>query len=155
MDRLPCVRRPGRATTAARRNGRRRPLLPRPAAHAQGQVGLSLGRRRGCRISRRSYCSEDDWGQLDHARGVVPVGGASFEDMYDAPYCLIRARETLLMRRRFNTGYRAHAGARCWRERLLRQVPVLACRAASLSISVCTACAAWPANTFCWVAAAA
>lgn len=35
------------------------------------------------------------------------------------------------------------------------QVPVFACRAASLSISDCTACAAWPANSFCWVAAAA
>src|SRR5581483_2584299 len=37
----------------------------------------------------------------------------------------------------------------------LLQVPVFACRAASLSISDCTACAAWAANSFCWVAAAA
>ena len=34
------------------------------------------------------------------------------------------------------------------------QIPVSACRAASLSISDCTACAAWSANSFCWVAAA-
>jgi hypothetical protein len=40
-------------------------------------------------------------------------------------------------------------------DRPLLQVPIFVCRAASLSISDCTACAAWPANSFCWVAAAA
>jgi hypothetical protein len=47
------------------------------------------------------------------------------------------------------------SGLQKCRERPLLQVPVFACRAASLSISDCTACAAWPANSFCWVAAAA
>jgi hypothetical protein len=48
--------------------------------------------------------------------------------------------------------------ARCRRKsrpRPLLQVLLFTCRAASLSISDCTACAAWPANSFCWVAAAA
>lgn len=53
------------------------------------------------------------------------------------------------------TLFTASSGLQKRRERPLLQVPVFACRAASLSISDCTACAAWPANSFCWVAAAA
>ena len=52
-------------------------------------------------------------------------------------------------------GYKSAPRTPHYHERPILQVPFFACRAASLSISDCTACAAWSANSLCWVAAAA